>query len=277
MLGPQSARSLGGSAVKPFVRSPGSNRLVAAFVAACAGALGCATQADVGYVRDDVQEARRQAADAKAMVDGLKVDFQQLKGEFETLKFQNGGGGKLDELTRRLDALDARLGALEQVRALAAGQPGAGGTELPYPGIEPTPAGGGGPLAAIPVPPSAPPEYREGIDLLRSGDSQGAIQKLREFLRKSPKSDLADDAQYWIGEAYYTNRDYNRAILEFNEVLLRYPKGDKVPAALLRQALAFAELGDKVDARLVLQKLVSEHGDSPEAEQGRQKLAELSA
>ena len=67
------------------------------------------------------------------------------------------------------------------------------------------------------------------------------------------------------------------AILEFNEVLLRYPKGDKVPAALLRQALAFAELGDKVDARLVLQKLVSEHGDSPEAEKGRQKLAELSS
>jgi len=70
---------------------------------------------------------------------------------------------------------------------------------------------------------------------------------------------------------------YPRAILEFNEVLLRYPKGDKVPAALLRQALAFAELGDKVDARLVLQKLVSEHGDSPEAEKGRQKLAELSS
>ena len=60
-------------------------------------------------------------------------------------------------------------------------------------------------------------------------------------------------------------------------MLLRYPKGDKVPAALLRQALAFAELGDKVDARLVLQKLVSEHGDAPEAEKGRQKLAELSS
>ena len=95
----------------------------------------------------------------------------------------------------------------------------------------------------MPVPPSAPAEYRDGIDLLRRGDNGGAIQKLREFLRKSPKSDLADDAQYWIGEAYYANRDYNRAILEFNEVLLRYPKGDKVPAALLRQAMAFAELG----------------------------------
>ena len=132
-------------------------------------------------------------------------------------------------------------------------------------------------VEAEPVPANAPNEYRDGMELLRRGDAQGAIQKLREFLRKSPKSDLADDAQYWIGEAYYGLRDFNRAILEFNEVLLRYPKGDKIPAALLRQAFAFADLGDKVDARLVLQKLVSEHGNTPEAEKGRQKLAELSS
>jgi tol-pal system protein YbgF len=253
-----------------------SRRLVA--IGVTLGALGCATQADVQYVREDIGEARRQAADAKAMVEGLKVDFQQLKGDFETLKFQSGGGAKLEDLTRRLDALDSRLAALEQARAAAAALPPVGGTEIPSAALTPAPtAGGEGPLAGIAVPASAPAEYRQGLDLLRSGDFPAAIQKLREFLRKSPKADLADDAQYWIGEAYYANRDYNRAILEFNEVLLRYPKGDRVPAALLRQAFAFAELGDKVDARLVLQKLVSEHGDSPEAAQGRQKLAELSS
>jgi len=176
---------------------------------------------------------------------------------------------------RRLDALDARIAAIEQSRGPAAG---AQTTGVAAPAeVAPTPAVPEGPLASVQVPASAPAEYRDGLELLRRGDNSGAIQKLREFLRKSPKSDLADDAQYWIGEAYYANRDYNRAILEFNEVLLRYPKGDKVPAALLRQAMAFAELGDKVDARLVLQKLVSEHGDSPEAEKGRQKLAELSS
>jgi tol-pal system protein YbgF len=151
-----------------------------------------------------------------------------------------------------------------------------GGEPVPG-GVPPPPSAPESAAANIPVPASAPPEYRDGVDLMRRGDNNGAIQKMREFLRKSPKSDLADDAQYLIGESYYANRDYNRAILEFNEVLLRYPKGDKVPAALLRQALAFAELGDKVDARLVLQKLVSEHGDAPEAEKGRQKLAELSS
>jgi tol-pal system protein YbgF len=238
-----------------------------------AAAAGCATQADVQFVREDVAEARKQAADAKAMVDSLKVDVESLRGEFETLKYQGAGGVKLDDLTHRLDALDARIAATEQSRGPVASTPPLGG-EVPA-AVAPTP--GAPEVSNVQVPASAPAEYRDGIELLRRGDNTGAIQKLREFLRKSPKSDLADDAQYWIGEAYYANRDYNRAILEFNEVLLRYPKGDKVPAALLRQAGAFAELGDKVDARLVLQKLVSEHGDSPEAERGRQKLAELSS
>ena len=246
-------------------------------IAACAGIFGCATQADMQYVRDDVQEARRQAADAKSMVETVKIDLQTVRGDMESMKAQGGGGGaKFDDLSRRLDGIDARLAALEQGRGAATGALPAGGVEVP-PSPPPTPAGGESPLASVQVPPTAPPEYRDGIDLLRRGDNQGAIQKLREFLRKSPKADLADDAQYWIGEAYFASKDFNRAILEFNEVLLRYPKGDKVPAALLRQASAFAELGDKVDARLVLQKLVSEHGDSPEAEKGRQKLAELNS
>jgi tol-pal system protein YbgF len=184
-------------------------------------------------------------------------------------------------LQSRLDSLDSRITALSQAPPPAAGTAGmpppAGGANPPATGAAPPPAVmGDNPIASAQVPAGAPAEFRDGMETLRRGDNQGAIQKLREFLRKAPKSDYADDAQYWIGEAYFASKDYNRAILEFNEVLLRYPKGDKVPAALYRQALAFAELGDKVDARLVLQKLVSEHGDAPEAERGRQKLAELS-
>jgi tol-pal system protein YbgF len=271
MLVSQSPRSLGGSPVASIVRSRGPQWLL---LAGCVAVFGCATQADVQYVREDVDQSRRQAADAKAMVESLKIDVQKLRGEIEAMKFQ-GDGGKLDSLTQRLDSLDARLAALEQARGTTPAPPTVGGEAAPVVAVTPAPAEG--PLASISIPPSAPQEYREGIEFLRRGDNGGAIQKLREFVRKSPKSEYADDAQYWIGEAYFANRDYNRAILEFNEVLLRYPKGDKVPAALLRQALAFAELGDKVDARLVLQKLVSEHGDSPEAEKGRQKLAELSS
>jgi tol-pal system protein YbgF len=241
---------------------------------------GCATQADIQLVRDEAQAARRQAADAKSIVEGVRIDLQTLRGEVEAMKVQGGGGAKLSELQSRLDSLDSRIAALQAPppSAGATGMPATTGGEMPpATGALPPPAVmGDNPIASAQVPAGAPAEFRDAVETLRRGDNQGAIQKFREFLRKAPKSDYADDAQYWIGEAYFASKDYNRAILEFNEVLLRYPKGDKVPAALLRQALAFAELGDKVDARLVLQKLVSEHGDAPEAERGRQKLAELS-
>jgi tol-pal system protein YbgF len=254
-----------------------SSRQRFALLVALGVAGGCATQADVQFVRDDAQEARRQAADAKSLVEGVRIDVQTLRGEFDAMKVQGGGGPKLAEIQSRLDSLDSRITALSQAPPATATAPVTGGEMPPATGVAPPPAvTGDNPIASAQVPPGAPADFRDGMDTLRRGDNQAAIQKLREFLRKAPKSDYADDAQYWIGEAYFASKDYNRAILEFNEVLLRYPKGDKVPAALLRQALAFAELGDKVDARLVLQKLVSEHGDAPEAELGRQKLAELS-
>ena len=85
---------------------------------------------------------------------------------------------------------------------------------------------------------------------------------------------MADDAQYWIGESYFTRRDYSRAILEFNEVL-KYRKGDRAPAALLRQAEAFVEIGDKTDARLILQKLLNDYPNSRQVKDAREQLQSL--
>jgi tol-pal system protein YbgF len=102
-----------------------------------------------------------------------------------------------------------------------------------------------------------------------------AIQQFRTFQRKYPDSSIADDAQYWIGEIYFIQKDYNRAILEFNDVL-KYRRGDRVPAALLRQAHAFLEIGDRTDARLILQKLINDHPKSEQAQEARAQLQTLS-
>ena len=244
--------------------------------AALAGLGGCATQADVQYVQKETREIRGLIADNQASVQSLTREVERLRGEIETARFEAGGSGtQLEQFQRRLDAIEARLGSIEQVASGVAPMPGFPG--MPGAPLDPGAIAPADPTFDVAVPASAPEEYRQAVEQIRSGDFQGAIQRLREFLRQQPKSELADDAQYLIGESYFRSRDFNRAILEFNEVLLRYPKGDRVPAALLRQALAFAELGDKVDARLVLQKLVSEHGSSPEAEVGRRKIAELAS
>ena len=102
-----------------------------------------------------------------------------------------------------------------------------------------------------------------------------AVQTLRGLVNKNPKNEVVPYAQYWIGEAYFSQGKYNESILAYNEVLVGWPKSDRVPAALLRQASAFAELGDKIDARLILQKLISEHPASPEAARAKRQLLAL--
>lgn len=251
-------------------RSP----LLWAFVGLVVTAAGCATQSDLQYARRDVQQTRSTVADLHAKITAIQSEVAELRGQVEEVRFRAGSGSDREQLFERLESLEARLTMLEEAGPAptfsdgTVTDPGVVGAEEP---TAPPPSG----ATEIAAPAGAPPAFREGVDLLRSGKGKESIQKFRDFLRHSPRSELADDAQFWIGEAYLSVRDYNRAILEFNEVLLRYPKGDRVPRALLRQATAFEELGDRVDARLVLQKLVSEHGSSREAEIAREKLAEL--
>ena len=108
--------------------------------------------------------------------------------------------------------------------------------------------------------------YREALRYFQRNEYNYSIREFRSFQRQCPDSEMADDAQYWIGECHYVQDDFNRAILEFNDVL-SYRKGDRVPAALLRQAQAFVEIGDPTDARLVLQKLVKDHPSADQAAQ----------
>ena len=87
-----------------------------------------------------------------------------------------------------------------------------------------------------------------------------------------PDSDLADNAQYWIGESFYAQRDFDRAIQEFLQAVDGYPGGDKHPAALLKIGYSFLQTGDRDSARSYLKRLVEEFPNSDEAELARNKI-----
>ena len=113
------------------------------------------------------------------------------------------------------------------------------------------------------------------LALLKGGKLKDARRKFQELLRRFPTSQLADDAQYWIGETYYLEKRYDKAILEYDKVVINYAKGDKVPGALLKQGFAFLALGDKASAKQLLNQLVGEHPDSDEAKTARSRLLNL--
>ena len=254
-------------------------------------AAGCATRADLQQVQQDQREVRALLADQQVAVEGLRRRVDILRGEMGDSSKGRAGATASAQVTQQINDIEMRLAMLEQVRTAT---PSAGGA--PSAGVE-SPVEAPRPLEAppvTPVPKAASPQevalakeeaalqgqhvdndYREALQLIRDGQCNQAAPKLRDFIRKNPKSDLADNAQYWIGACYYGQRDYNRAIRELSDVMLKYSKGDKAPAALLMLAQAFADSGDKIDARLVLQKLISEHPRSEEAERGRQTLKSI--
>ena len=117
--------------------------------------------------------------------------------------------------------------------------------------------------------------YTHAKEAFDRNDFEIARQGFQQFLQQFPASADADNAQFWMGEIYYQEKWYEKAILEYQKVIEKYPKGNKTPAALLKQGLAFNNLGDKANSRLVLQELIHKFPKTPEADIGKKNLKEL--
>jgi tol-pal system protein YbgF len=247
---------------------------------------GCATRADLVKLQKDQREVRALLADTQVAVDNLRRRVDALKSQVEEPargRGARGGARGSDDLERRLAELEEKLkqqgqtGPLVETPGVPA--PASGETPPPLPTPEPTKpmsvsdAALSRELSALGG--TGDPDYAGGLQAVQAGQCDEATAKLRAFLKKNPKSELADNAQYWIGECYYRQKNFNKAVVELNDVLSKYPKGDKVPGALLTLAAAFEDSGDKIDARLVLQKLISDHPKSEEADRARQRLQSL--
>ena len=101
------------------------------------------------------------------------------------------------------------------------------------------------------------------------------LEDIQEFLKKHPKHDLNVNAMYWIGEALYGEKEYERAILQFQDVIQQYGEHPKAAAAMFKQALSFKSLGDNQNAKTTFQKLINNFPLSPEAEKAKQQIAKL--
>ena len=97
--------------------------------------------------------------------------------------------------------------------------------------------------------------YRQALEMLRAGQQALALTGFRRFLDGNPQHDYADNAQYWIGECYYDLRQWKTAEREFRKVVERYPRGNKVPDAMLKLGFTLQVLGDETGGRAVLESL----------------------
>jgi tol-pal system protein YbgF len=244
-----------------------------------AGAHRGAQDHDRAHRRAGRRSTRKGFADQKLLVDTLSGDLRVVRE-------------KLDETNVRLTSLSQDV---EGVRDLIPPpgsymQPQAGAAEgsTPPAGTPPapgTPGGEGAPTATAPAAPPVVPGGYTGLSPRRlyetayadytAGQWSMAIQGFETYLKTYPRSDLADDAQYYIGESYAGDSKYREAAAAYERVIREYPNSDILPEAWYKVGISYDRLGQPDRARQAFEFVVKNYPDSDAGRLAKQNLDRL--
>ena len=111
-------------------------------------------------------------------------------------------------------------------------------------------------------------KYENAIKLLWASKFEEAERELQN-LKKIKPDDLMPNIQYWLGEVYYAQKNFQNAIIAFGEGLEKYPESIKGPDNLLKLGLSFSNLKKKDEACNVLFELEIKYKDAPKNVQER--------
>lgn len=224
-------------------------------------------------IESKLSPIREGQAETVNEIDELRVVVQSLTGRVEENNFLLKRAVERD--TTEMDLLKASLTDLSQRIQVLEGKGKVAAVPRPPVVV---------PVRKPPEQPKKPPEptvspeqqlYDTSLAQFKQGQYDRAISGFKEFMGKYPRSNLADNAQFWLGECHMSLKQYEQAILAFQKVIKDYPRGNKVPSALLRQAMAFNEIQDKTSSILLLKKIVKNYPNSSEAKTARAKLKTL--
>jgi len=218
-------------------------------------------------------------ADIVLKLQQLQQEVQQLRGEVE---LQNHTMDALNTRQRDLYLdIDQRLSRLQPGTASAPASVPVAPTLPVTPAAvsEKPPVSPPAPAKTQATPPPDPKQeaaaYQKAFNLLKQGRYKESITSFRTFLKKYPGGNYEDNAQYWLGEASYVNRDFDTALNEFSKVVEGYPQSTKVPGALLKSGYIYYEKRDWAKAREMFMRLNQEHPGGTEARLAAKRLERM--
>jgi len=221
------------------------------------------------------KEQREKYAEVRDMMESLKVDIQSVRGNLEESEHrlqqssEAAGSSELSRLDNAISITYRRLIRIEQHLGLESSEPADSGAPPT------TPSAGEANRSASQPDVSENGLYNVAKASLDAGKNEEARNQFEDFIKRYPTSENADNARFWIADSYYRDKWYEKAILEYQRVVEEYSKGNKVPSALLKQAYSFANLGEKGNARLILNDLIKRYPQTQEAESAKTKLKTL--
>ena len=212
-------------------------------------------------LEEQAAASRKSFADQKSLTDTMAADVRVLR--------------------EKLDESNVRLGSLsEEVDAIRLAQ-----TAAPPAAVPAAPADAGAAAAQPATPPAPRPgsfgaSPSQAFETARSDYYMGnwslAIQGFESFLKTFPKSDLTDDAQYYIGETCYMSGRFQDALAAYNAVIERYPASNTLPDAYFKRGMAQKALGQIAQAKESLSFVIKSYPSSDAAFLAKQALDQLS-
>jgi tol-pal system protein YbgF len=256
------------------VRSPA--RLVARLlpVAAALALAGCVSGSDIDRLQRQLNGVEKKV-DALSSQASSREEVQKLseslsKQSTALLRANAELGTKFDDLIRDMQTLAGKLeDSNRRLREVS--------QQLAELQARPAPAAAGA-LAAAGAKGSSPVDlYGQASADYQKGQFDLARQGFQEYLDSYPKTDLSDDAAYWVGECYAAQKKPREAIAAWERLLKQFPESDKGAAAHLKKGVAHLDLGEKAQAIVEMQFVVHEYPRSDEAKSARQRLKALGA
>ena len=220
---------------------------------------------------------RTQSAGLRVQIQSIREEIQTLNGKLEEIEhFFNQDKKKADASRNRLekqlaklteinDSNKKRLEQIEKYLDIESSETVVRGT------ADPATKKGNQNSKTL----SEDELYKAAKQAFDKLDFDTARERFERFIKQYPKSRNADNAQFWIGEIYYREKWYDKAILEYEKVIQNYPKGNKVKDALLKQGYAWNNIGEKSNARIVWKELVKKYPNTNQAKIARKKLAKI--
>ncbi len=117
--------------------------------------------------------------------------------------------------------------------------------------------------------------YQQAFELLRQSKHNEAVAVFSQQIADFPYGEYADDANYWIAESKYVNRDLAESKKYFKVIIEQYKQSPRLPDAMLKTAYIEQEQGNKIEARILLQEILQYHPRSNAAISAKNRLAEL--
>ncbi len=220
-----------------------------------------------GQVAEAEQARLDTQKDLKKIMDVLVEQSALLKKLQQDLKIQDERAMvAIKDQQERLSEISDRLRA----STVAAMSPSPAGGSLAAPAA---PGAGSSPTAAGPAIPPRDLYQQAYADFARKNYDL-SVQGFQEYLRLYRDTDLADNAQYWIGECLQAQGKYEDAVTAFNALLRDFVDSDKIPDARYKKGVALEALGRKSQAVLEYRFVVERFPNSQAARLAREKLGQ---